>query len=548
MRGERHAAVDVEQARVPQQLAAAAPGSRPRPPPPAVASATTIARSRSTSGWRPTAGARSGVSRPSARPSIATSATITGVAGAELPGVDRRRVQLADEGVQPARDLGASRPSRVEHGLARLRPVGRTRRGPAGRRAARAGPSRRRGRTAARGGSRPAARPTPTSANAEPPPLPRLVACPRVALADLEHRDVLDAVAKVGARRRRAGCRAGSGAATEWSRESGFVDGDRRAAGLRLVADGRHRARAGRTTSRWRGDTSAVVTTSVRPAPASVSRTSSRTSSGEGRKAGIAVSGVTDGVELVAADAGDLLGDVRLDRRRRGARWARARRAWRVPRPVRRPAHRRSAARAAARPSPARRAPPRSRSRPGPGASRCSSADELGAQQAVDPRGPERDARRARARRARCRRVRGRPRRPPTRGRSCAVRSAPIRASRGSWPFSNRLLASERSASRWAVRRMLTGSKIADSIATSRRRVADLRCRAAHDAGDADRAVAVGDQQHVGGELALDVVQRLEPLPRPARDGRRSSARPSGPGWTAPASNVWIGLPSSSIT
>ncbi len=50
---------------------------------------------------------------------------------------------------------------------------------------------------------------------------------------------------------------------------------------------------------------------------------------------------------------------------------------------------------------------------------------------------------------------------------SCAVRSAPIRASRGSWPFSNRLLASERSASRWAVRRMLTGSKIADSIATS---------------------------------------------------------------------------------
>ena len=57
---------------------------------------------------------------------------------------------------------------------------------------------------------------------------------------------------------------------------------------------------------------------------------------------------------------------------------------------------------------------------------------------------------------------------PPAQSRiSWAVRSAPRRASRGSWPFSNRLDASERSASRWAVRRMLTGSKIADSIAMS---------------------------------------------------------------------------------
>ncbi len=39
---------------------------------------------------------------------------------------------------------------------------------------------------------------------------------------------------------------------------------------------------------------------------------------------------------------------------------------------------------------------------------------------------------------------------------------------RGSWPFSNRLDASERRPRRWAVRRMLTGSKMADSIATSR--------------------------------------------------------------------------------
>jgi len=50
---------------------------------------------------------------------------------------------------------------------------------------------------------------------------------------------------------------------------------------------------------------------------------------------------------------------------------------------------------------------------------------------------------------------------------SWAVRSAPMRAILVSWPFSNRELASERSPSRWAVRRMLTGSNTALSTTTS---------------------------------------------------------------------------------
>ena len=53
----------------------------------------------------------------------------------------------------------------------------------------------------------------------------------------------------------------------------------------------------------------------------------------------------------------------------------------------------------------------------------------------------------------------------------------------------------------------------------------------------------VGDEQRLGIELAVDVVERLEALARPAR--RRTMIRPS---WTVAASNVWIGLPSSIIT
>ena len=62
---------------------------------------------------------------------------------------------------------------------------------------------------------------------------------------------------------------------------------------------------------------------------------------------------------------------------------------------------------------------------------------------------------------------------------------------------------------------MLIGSKIAEFDDDVGRAVADLGRGAAHDAGDADRPGRVGDDQRLGVELALDVVERLEPLPGP---------------------------------
>ena len=59
------------------------------------------------------------------------------------------------------------------------------------------------------------------------------------------------------------------------------------APGTPLAASTGQRRRAA-----WPSGTSAGVTTSLRPAPASASRSASRTSSGSGRKCGIAVSGV----------------------------------------------------------------------------------------------------------------------------------------------------------------------------------------------------------------------------------------------------------------
>ena len=72
---------------------------------------------------------------------------------------------------------------------------------------------------------------------------------------------------------------------TAWSGESGLVDGDR-VAGRGDLAVGRPAGVATSGTGRpGRGATSAWVTTSVRPAPTSVSRIASRTSSGLGRQA-----------------------------------------------------------------------------------------------------------------------------------------------------------------------------------------------------------------------------------------------------------------------
>ena len=67
---------------------------------------------------------------------------------------------------------------------------------------------------------------------------------------------------------------------------------------------------------------------------------------------------------------------------------------------------------------------------------------------------------------------------------------------------------------------MLTGSKMADSTMTSVVAVPDLRAGAAHDAGDADRAGRVGDEEGLGIEVADDVIERLEALARRSRGGR----------------------------
>ena len=84
--------------------------------------------------------------------------------------------------------------------------------------------------------------------------------------------------------------------------------------------------------------------------------------------------------------------------------------------------------------------------------------------------------------------------------------------------------------------------RLDDHLASSPSPTSDVG--AAHDPGDADRPRRIGDEQRLGIELALDVVERLEPLARRAR--RTTMIRPS---LHAPsASNVWIGLPSSSMT
>ena len=197
----------------------------------------------------------------------------------------------------------------------------------------------------------------------EPPPLARLVAGPGVALADLEHGDVVGAVAQVARPRRRAGCRAGCGAAPSGRATAGCPrrSGRRRARARRRPTGPRA---ASTNVSTWRGDTSAVVTTSVRPAPASVSRTSSRTSSGDGRNCGHRGVRRDRRHELVAADPGDLLRDVRLDRDVAAPRRARSRDSVRPRRPRRRAARARARRRPGRRRRPARSRRPRARAAP----------------------------------------------------------------------------------------------------------------------------------------------------------------------------------------
>ena len=138
---------------------------------------------------------------------------------------------------------------------------------------------------------------------------------------------------------------------------------------------------------------------------------------------------------------------------------------------------------------------------------------QLGAQQPVDPRGPERDPRRPR--------LVGRGVDSATGDHAARPRLDELRGAVGADPGQPRLLALLEPAARLGAQREPLGRppdahRVEDRRLDGdvRRRVADLRGRAAHDPGDADRAVAVGDQEHLVGELALDVVQRLEPLPR----------------------------------
>ena len=60
---------------------------------------------------------------------------------------------------------------------------------------------------------------------------------------------------------------------------------------------------------------------------------------------------------------------------------------------------------------------------------------------------------------------------------------------------------------------MLTGSKIADSTMMSVVGVGHLGLGAAHDPGDPDRTVGVGDDERLLVERPLHVIERLEPFP-----------------------------------
>ena len=249
-------------------------------------------------------------------------------------------------------------------------------------------------------------------------------------------------MADVRRRRRRRGCARRPWRRTAWSGESGLrtVIGAPPAgvlAGGRLV-----RARSRRSASRWRGDTSAWLTTSVSAGPDE--RVPDRLAELErARAATAAARRVGQGRRdlLEAVDAGDLLDDVRLDGEVA------------PPRRDRRD-QRRSVGSAA---TLDRLGPPATTTGiPAPSAGRVATpARARTAACCRRPPGPARGAgrpgpagRRPRARRARRARCRPGPRsasRRPSRATSRAQRSAPIRARRTSWPFSNRRLASERS-------------------------------------------------------------------------------------------------------
>ena len=196
---------------------------------------------------------------------------------------------------------------------------------------------------------------------------------------------------------------------TECWLDSGFVTMIGRPSGS--PSPGTRSSATGANRSTIAGETRAWVTASVRPAPARTSRGPCRAAAaGRWRYAGMAVCGRIDGHEVVAANASDLLGDIGLDdevaapgrhdrddglcvARIHGQRLRLDRDRDRGSRPAR--------VRSRCRPAPGARAAPRSR-RPG-------------AEQSVDPGGPEGDPPRRPVRSGPCRRRRSRRSRRPTR-------------------------------------------------------------------------------------------------------------------------------------
>ena len=256
-----------------------------------VASGTTIARSRSTAWNRPTAGARSrgeaSAGEPVERhlgdddPLGVRSSHVSTTAGCSSPTIASSRPSIRPRAVRPGGrgfvslggvpDLAETEPlcEQVQEPLGVIEVV-RTRH---------AVPRR------GLGG--------PDEGEPEPPPLVRLVARERVALPDLEHGDVRRAVAQVRAHDVQD-------AAEQVASQEGVVarervpDADRRAAGLRLVADRRdlapqhERLHVARAHER-RGD-------GLRQAGAG-QRLADEVADLDRRRAvvGMAVSGVTDG-------------------------------------------------------------------------------------------------------------------------------------------------------------------------------------------------------------------------------------------------------------
>ena len=264
---------------------------------------------------------------------------------------------------------------------------------------------------------------------------------------------------------------------------------------------------ASANTSMCRGETSAVVTTSVSPAPTSISRTSSRTSSGDGRNGGIAVCGVSDGTSSyprTRATSSARSASIATSRRHVGTSAASADPAPAATVSSSGPRATITASSAAAGsvsiPTLASRA-------------RCSSADRSVPSRRLMRGGPERHAR------------------GPGLGR-CGVH-APLRDG-AARPLANELCRAiganaghavllallEPAASLRSQREPLCGPPDADRIEHGRlddhvrRRVRHLGRRPAHDAGEADWACAIGDQEHVRCQFALDVVEGLEAVPR----------------------------------